>query len=115
MAAAKVCHWIASDGRGKFEEASIQRKQKTVMKIIAKGITSFWRSAEALQTADTAKMMQAHNSTMLEETQPSGTKAEKEQVKRLAYPSLMVKLVWHNLFSWDMLHFCSFHRIYSIV
>ncbi|XP_004960997.1 chromatin modification-related protein EAF1 B isoform X1 [Setaria italica] len=87
VAAAKVCHWIASDGRGKFEEASIQRKQKAVMKIIAKGITSFWRSAEALQTADTAKMMQAHNSTMLEETQPSGTKAEKEHV----YKSLEAK------------------------
>ncbi|CAN6331761.1 unnamed protein product [Urochloa humidicola] len=88
VAAAKVCHWIASDGRAKFEEANIQRKQKTVMKIIAKGILSFWRSAEALQTADTtAKMMQTHNSTMLEETQPSGTKAEKEQV----YKSLEAK------------------------
>ncbi|OEL27980.1 Chromatin modification-related protein EAF1 A [Dichanthelium oligosanthes] len=87
-AAAKVCHWIASDGRAKFEEASIQRKQKTVMKIIAKGIMNFWRSAEALQTADTtSKMMQAHNSTMLEEMQPSGTKAEKEQV----YKSLEAK------------------------
>ncbi|CAN6349991.1 unnamed protein product [Urochloa humidicola] len=88
VAAAKVCHWIDSDGRAKFEEANIQRKQKTVMKIIAKGIMSFWRSAEALQTADTApKIMQAHNSTMLEETQPSGTKSEKEQV----YKSLEAK------------------------
>ncbi|KAF8726900.1 hypothetical protein HU200_019382 [Digitaria exilis] len=76
VAASKVCHWIASDGRAKFEEASIQRKQKTVMKTIAKGIMSFWRSAEALQTAE----MEANNSTMLEGTQPSGTKAEKEQV-----------------------------------
>nr|CAB3460547.1 unnamed protein product [Digitaria exilis] len=81
VAASKVCHWIASDGRAKFEEANIQRKQKTVMKTIAKGIMSFWRSAEALQTAETApKMIEANNSTMLEGTQPSGTKAEKEQV-----------------------------------
>jgi len=83
MAAAKMCHWIASDGRAKFVEASIQKKQKSIMKIIAKGIMSFWRSAEALQTADvTAKMMHAHNSTMLEEMQPSGIKAEKEQVNK---------------------------------
>lgn len=82
MAAAQVCHWIASDGRAKFEEASILKKQKAVIKTIAKAIMSFWRSAEALQTANrTAKMMQ-HNSTVLEETDPSGIKAGKEQVSR---------------------------------
>lgn len=88
MAASKVSHWIASDGWAKFEEASIQRKQKTVMKTITKGIMSFWRSAEALQTADTApnKIIEAHNLTMLEERQPSGTKAEKEQVSRSIKP-----------------------------
>ncbi|XP_062180648.1 chromatin modification-related protein EAF1 B-like isoform X2 [Phragmites australis] len=79
VAAAQVSHWITSDGRAKFEEASIQRKQKTIMKSLAKGIISFWRSAEALQTADrTVKIMQEQNSTMLEETKPSGIKAEQE-------------------------------------
>ncbi|KXG22683.1 chromatin modification-related protein EAF1 B isoform X1 [Sorghum bicolor] len=79
VAAAQVCHWIVSDGRAKFEEASILKKQKSVIKIIAKAIMSFWRSAEALQTDDrTAKMMH-HNSSMLEETDPSGIKAGKEQ------------------------------------
>ncbi|XP_062232326.1 chromatin modification-related protein EAF1 B-like [Phragmites australis] len=78
VAVAQVCHWIASDGRAKFEEASIQRKQKTIMKSLAKGIMSFWLSAEALQTAGRrAKMMQEHNSTMLE-TKPLGIKAEKK-------------------------------------
>ncbi|XP_039840616.1 chromatin modification-related protein EAF1 B-like isoform X6 [Panicum virgatum] len=88
MAAAKMCHWVASDGRAKFVEASIQRKQKHIMKIIAKGIMSFWHSAEALQTADVkSKLKHAHNSTMPKEMQPSGIKAEKEQV----YKSLGAK------------------------
>ncbi|WVZ99822.1 hypothetical protein U9M48_045066 [Paspalum notatum var. saurae] len=79
VAAAQMCHWVCSDGRAKFEEANIQRKQKTVMKIIAKGIMRFWRSAEALQTSDrTAKTMHGHNSTMME-AEPSGMKSEKEQ------------------------------------
>ncbi|KAJ1264384.1 hypothetical protein BS78_09G259100 [Paspalum vaginatum] len=79
VAAAQMCHWVSSDGRAKFEEANIQRKQKAVMKIIAKGIMSFWRSAEALQTADrTAKMTHGHNSIMME-AEPSGMKSEKEQ------------------------------------
>ena len=83
MAAAKMCHWVASDGRAKFVEASIQKKQKSIMKIIAKGIMSFWHSAEALQTADVkSKLTHAHNSTMPEEMQPSGIKAEKEQVNK---------------------------------
>lgn len=79
VAAAQMCHWVCSDGRAKFEQASIHRKQKTVMKIIAKGIMSFWHSAEALQTADkTAKMMQGHNSTTMK-AEPSGIISEKEQ------------------------------------
>lgn len=82
MAAAQVCHWIASDGHAKFEEASNLKRQKAIIKIIAKAIMGFWRSAEALQNSDrTAKLMQ-HNSTMLDETDPSGIKDGKEQVSR---------------------------------
>ncbi|XP_020399005.1 chromatin modification-related protein EAF1 B isoform X3 [Zea mays] len=79
VAAAQVCHWIASDAHAKFEKASILKKQKAVIKIIAKGIMSFWRSAEALQTADRTAKVMPHNSTMLEEIDPSGVKAGKEQ------------------------------------
>lgn len=82
MAAAQVCHWIASDAHAKFEKASILKKQKAVIKIIAKGIMSFWRSAEALQTADRTAKVMPHNSTMLEEIDPSGVKAGKEQVSK---------------------------------
>ncbi|KAL6618658.1 hypothetical protein ACP70R_033797 [Stipagrostis hirtigluma subsp. patula] len=80
VAAAQVCHWISSDGRAKFEEASIQRKQKTIMKSLTNGIMGFWRSAEALRAAGrTAKLMQGDNSTILQETKLSGIKVEKEQ------------------------------------
>ena len=76
-----MCHWIASDGLAKFDQASILRKQKTVSRILAKGVMSFWRSAEAvLTTVGTAKVMQKNNSNMLGETKPTGTKAEKQQV-----------------------------------
>ncbi|XBJ21314.1 hypothetical protein VPH35_011989 [Triticum aestivum] len=79
-AASQVCHWIASDGLAKFDKASILRKQKTVSRILAKGVMSFWRSAEAvLTTVGTAKVMQKNNSNMLGETKPTGTKAEKQQ------------------------------------
>uniref|UniRef100_A0A453A4C9 Myb-like domain-containing protein n=1 Tax=Aegilops tauschii subsp. strangulata TaxID=200361 RepID=A0A453A4C9_AEGTS len=79
-AASQVCHWIASDGLAKFDQASILRKQKTVSRILAKGVMSFWRSAEAvLTTVETSKVMQKNNSNMLGETKPTGTKAEKQQ------------------------------------
>ncbi|GJN22105.1 hypothetical protein PR202_gb09641 [Eleusine coracana subsp. coracana] len=78
VAAAQMCHWIASDGRAKFEEATIQRKQKTIMKCLANGIKSFWYSVEASQTARRAAIMQEHNSTMLEKTKASGIEAGKE-------------------------------------
>jgi hypothetical protein len=76
-----VCHWIASDGLAKFDQASILRKQKTVIRSLAKGVISFWRSAEALlTTGGRAKVMQKSDSDMLGETKPTGIKAENEQV-----------------------------------
>ncbi|KAM3300794.1 hypothetical protein ACQJBY_041693 [Aegilops geniculata] len=79
-AASQVCHWIASDGLAKFDQASILRKQKTVSRILAKGVMSFWRLAEAvITTVGTAKVMQKNNSNMLGETKPTRTKAEKQQ------------------------------------
>jgi hypothetical protein len=76
-----VCHWIASDGLAKFDQASILRKQKTVIRCLAKGIMSFWRSAEAvLTTGGRAKVMQKYDSDMPGETKPTGIEAEKEQV-----------------------------------
>ncbi|XP_044985271.1 chromatin modification-related protein EAF1 B-like [Hordeum vulgare subsp. vulgare] len=79
-AASQVCHWIASDGLAKFDQASILRKQKTVSRILAKGVISFWRSAEAVRTTGgTTKVMQKNDSNMPGETKPTGTKAEKQQ------------------------------------
>lgn len=80
-ASSQVCHWIASDGLAKFDQASILRKQKTVSRSLAKCVMSFWRSAEAvLTTGGTAKVTQKNDSDMLGETKPTGTKAEKQQV-----------------------------------
>ncbi|XP_047094521.1 chromatin modification-related protein EAF1 B-like isoform X2 [Lolium rigidum] len=79
-AASQVCHWIASDGLAKFDQASILRKQKTVIRCLAKGIMSFWRSAEAvLTTGGRSKVMQKCDSDMPGETKPTGIEAEKEQ------------------------------------
>lgn len=79
-AASQVCHWIASDGLAKFDQASIYRKQKTVIRSLAKGVMSFWRSAEAVLTAaGTAKVMQKDDSDMLGETKPTGIKADNKQ------------------------------------
>lgn len=77
-----MCHWIASDGLAKFDQASIIRKQKTVIRSLAKGVLSFWRSAEAVRTTSgRAKMMQKRDSDMLGEMKPTGIEAEKEQVR----------------------------------
>lgn len=79
-AASQVCHWIASDGLAKFDQASILRKQKTVIRSIVKGVMSFWRSAEAvLTTGGNAKVMQKRDSNVLGEMKPTGIKAENEQ------------------------------------
>jgi hypothetical protein len=75
-----MCHCIASEGRAKFEEASIQRKQKMIMKILAKGIMSLWCSTETSQTARRTAMMREHNSTMLEGTTTSRIEADKGHV-----------------------------------
>uniref|UniRef100_A0ACD5TCW4 Uncharacterized protein n=1 Tax=Avena sativa TaxID=4498 RepID=A0ACD5TCW4_AVESA len=80
-AASQVCHWIASDGLAKFDQASILRKQKTVIRSLAKGVMSFWRSAEAVRTSGRAKVMPKCDSNVLGETESSGIKAEKEQGK----------------------------------
>ncbi|KAL5230800.1 hypothetical protein ABZP36_029576 [Zizania latifolia] len=79
MAAARVSHWIVSDGRAKFEEASIQRKRKDVTRGLLKGIMSFWHSAEALRTTGRTTGTQEHNSNILEKTERNGMKAEKSQ------------------------------------
>uniref|UniRef100_A0A0E0L6K1 Myb-like domain-containing protein n=1 Tax=Oryza punctata TaxID=4537 RepID=A0A0E0L6K1_ORYPU len=79
MAAARVCHWVVSKGRAKFEEAIIQRKQKAVTRSLVKGIMSFWRSAEALRTTGRTAVTQEHNSDMLDTTKHTGLKAEKSE------------------------------------
>uniref|UniRef100_A0A0E0LRU8 Myb-like domain-containing protein n=1 Tax=Oryza punctata TaxID=4537 RepID=A0A0E0LRU8_ORYPU len=80
-AASQMCHWIALCGRATFEEANIQRKQKSIARILAKSIMKFWCSAETLR-ATGGKMLkekQAEESIGIEETKLAGVSAEKEQ------------------------------------
>uniref|UniRef100_A0A0D9WKI8 HSA domain-containing protein n=1 Tax=Leersia perrieri TaxID=77586 RepID=A0A0D9WKI8_9ORYZ len=92
MAAARVCHWVASKGRAKFEEASIQRKHKAVTRSLVKGIMGFWRSAEALRTTCRTAVTQEHDSHMLEKAKRTDMEAEKSQgnesseTEELTYP-----------------------------
>ncbi|XP_051224686.1 chromatin modification-related protein EAF1 B isoform X3 [Lolium perenne] len=79
-AAAQMCYWIASSGRASFEEANVYRKQKSVARILSKGVVNFWRSAETLRTTsgEIPKALQVEKSKGLEEMKPAGIKAEKE-------------------------------------
>ncbi|OQU87040.1 hypothetical protein SORBI_3003G196300 [Sorghum bicolor] len=77
-AAAQMSHWVSSRGRAAFEEASIQRKQKSVARVLANGIMSFWRSVHTLQASGgILKPMQIEQSNGLEENKLGGFKAEK--------------------------------------
>ncbi|XP_062203024.1 chromatin modification-related protein EAF1 B-like isoform X2 [Phragmites australis] len=79
-AAAQMCHWISSSGRAAFEETSIQRKQKSVARILANGIVNFWRSVDTLRASgDMPKPMQLEQSNGLDEKKLGGVKAEKQQ------------------------------------
>ena len=80
-----MCYWIASSGRAAFEEASVHRTQKSVAKILSKGVASFWRSAETLRatSGEIPKALQVEKSKGLEEMKLAGTKAEKELVLKI--------------------------------
>ncbi|CAM0881456.1 unnamed protein product [Alopecurus aequalis] len=79
-AAAHMCYWIASSGRAAFEEASVHRKQKSVARILSKGVANFWRSAETLRASsgEISKALRVEKSKGLEEMKLAGTKVEKE-------------------------------------
>jgi len=73
-----MSHWISSRGRAVFEEASIQRKQKSVARVLANGIMSFWRSVHTLRdSGGIAKPMQIEQPNELEENKLGGVKAGK--------------------------------------
>lgn len=80
-AASQMCHWIALSGRATFEEANIQRKQKSIARILAKSIMKFWCSAETLRatSGEMRKEKQAEESIGIGETKLAGINAEKEQ------------------------------------
>uniref|UniRef100_A0A0D3GWX0 Myb-like domain-containing protein n=1 Tax=Oryza barthii TaxID=65489 RepID=A0A0D3GWX0_9ORYZ len=80
-AASQMCHWIALSGRATFEEANIQRKQKSIARILAKSIMKFWCSAETLRatSGEMRKEKQAEESIGIGEKKVAGINAEKEQ------------------------------------
>ncbi|EEC82989.1 hypothetical protein OsI_28025 [Oryza sativa Indica Group] len=64
-----------------IEEANIQRKQKSIARILAKSIMKFWCSAETLRatSGEMRKEKQAEESIGIGETKLAGINAEKEQ------------------------------------
>ncbi|KAL6881980.1 hypothetical protein ACP4OV_011452 [Aristida adscensionis] len=79
-AAAQMCRWIASGGRAKFEEATIQRKQKSVARTLANGIMNFWRSIDTLRSSGKMpKPMPMEQSNGQEEKKLSDVKEETQQ------------------------------------
>lgn len=80
-AAAQLCRWIASSGRAKFEQANLQRKQKTVARFLAKAIVQFWHSSEALWTTSGGPNKLHESSLDMLKGKLIEAKAEKEQVR----------------------------------
>ncbi|KAK3164609.1 hypothetical protein QOZ80_1AG0021810 [Eleusine coracana subsp. coracana] len=79
-AAAQMSHCISSTGRAAFEEASIQRKQKSVARTLARYVMNFWRSVGSLQSGtDMPKPMPRDQTNGLEEKKFAEVKAEKQQ------------------------------------
>ncbi|GJN18576.1 hypothetical protein PR202_gb05748 [Eleusine coracana subsp. coracana] len=76
-AAAEMSHCISSTGRAAFEEASIQRKQKSVARTLARYVMNFWRSVGS--GSDMSKPMPRDQSNGLEEKKFAEVKAEKQQ------------------------------------
>lgn len=87
-----MCHWIALSGQATFEEANIQRKQKSIARILAKSIMKFWCSAETLRatSGEMRKEKQAEESIGIGETKLAGINAEKEQVSEINFLTLFL-------------------------
>ncbi|KAF8670989.1 hypothetical protein HU200_050262 [Digitaria exilis] len=81
-AAAQMSHCISSCGRAVFEEANIQRKQKSVARVLANVITNFWRSVDTSQ-GGMSKPMQIEQSNELEKKKLAGAKAGKQSEENL--------------------------------
>jgi hypothetical protein len=83
-AAAQMSHWISSSGRAAFEEASIQRKQKSIARNLASCIMNFWCSIGSLLVgSDMPKPMQIEQSNGLEEKKLGEVKSEKQEVSKV--------------------------------
>nr|CAD1828645.1 unnamed protein product [Ananas comosus var. bracteatus] len=107
-AAAQLCRWIASSGRAKFEQANLQRKQKTVARFLAKAIVQFWHSSEALWTTSGGPNKLHESSLDMLKGKLIEAKAEKEQdsmyneveksgpVSRLAIHDYAVRFLEYN-------------------
>jgi hypothetical protein len=80
-----MCYWIASSGRAAFEDASVYREQKSVARILSKGVFNFWRSAETLRatSGEIPKALQVEKPKGLEEMKLAGIKAEEEMVLKI--------------------------------
>ncbi|XP_020406155.1 chromatin modification-related protein EAF1 B isoform X4 [Zea mays] len=104
--AAQMSHWISSRGRAAFEEASIQRKQKSVARVLANGIMNFWCSVHTLRASGgIPKPMQIQQPNELEENKLGGVKTRKadeeclEQEKSRQSPiqSFALRLLEYNI------------------
>nr|CAB3477417.1 unnamed protein product [Digitaria exilis] len=77
-AAALMSHCISSRGRAVFEEANIQRKQKSVARVLANVVTNFWRSVDTSRASGgMSKPMQIEQSNEIEKKKLAGAKAGK--------------------------------------
>lgn len=79
-----MSHIISSSGRAAFEEASIQRKQKSVARTLASCVMNFWCSVGSLRPGnDMPKPMPIEQANGLEEKKLVEVKAEKQQVSKM--------------------------------
>lgn len=79
-----MSHSISSSGRVVFEEASIQRKQKSVARVLSNAIMNFWRSVDNLRASGgMPKSMQTERLNELEEKKLGGVETVKPEVRKM--------------------------------
>ncbi|ONM40660.1 Chromatin modification-related protein EAF1 B [Zea mays] len=104
--AAQMSHWISSRGRAVFEEASIQRKQKSVARVLANGIMNFWCSVHTLRASGgIPKPIKIEQPNELEENKLGGFKSgkadeeclEQEKSRQSPIQSFALRFLEYNI------------------
>lgn len=92
---------ISSHGRAVFEEANIQRKQKSVARVLANVVMNFWRLVDTSRASSgMSKPMQIDQSNELEEKKLGGVKEGKQEVSRMIFQLIPFNALRLHVYIW---------------